>query len=149
MPTSKRLYTLSVTYPAAALTDARCADCGEPVESQGGFLIVHSSDGGLVYDIVQELKRDWEPEGWLADPVDREEWIARYDSARFFWPKADKIYFTRGTARKRAKLLESYGAKVTIIESEPIVWLTPERIRENRIEELEREIADLRTLQEF
>lgn len=58
----------------------------------------------------------WEPEGW--DP----EWNGDPDAdLDFRWPRVHP-YLSRSGAVARAKMLESYGAKVTIRRSNPITW---------------------------
>ncbi|GIT80212.1 hypothetical protein LLS1_18810 [Leifsonia sp. LS1] len=146
-----RLFTLTVRYPAEAYLDRMwCTACSEPVIEDADGNLVHQYDGTILDNVedetYNELNRDWEPEGWLSDPDDRAAWVERFGDEKFFWPKADKVYFTKGTARSRARLLESYGAKVDIVESEPVIWLTPERIQQNRIAELEAELASLRSV---
>ncbi|MGW4718913.1 hypothetical protein [Nocardia sp. NPDC004260] len=64
---------------------------------------------------------DWAPEGWDPDP----EWIERFGrdtGAAFFWPKTDKEFKSRSSARKLKQLIESYGAKAIIQRSAEIVW---------------------------
>lgn len=61
---------------------------------------------------------DWEPEGWEAD----EEYIHRYGTDEFFWPKVERVYRTRDTAVRRAQLLEKYGATVHLLRSKPLEW---------------------------
>ncbi len=60
---------------------------------------------------------DWEPPGWAPeyspDP---------YSDDRFVWPTAKRLYTSKSGARTRARLLESYGATVRIVASEPVVW---------------------------
>ena len=88
--------------------------------------------------------KDWTPPGWLEHPEVRAWWIETHLTEDFFWPKSTSIYFTKASARKRARLIESYGATVRVIESEPVVWLTADLIREKRITELEQSLADLK-----
>lgn len=53
----------------------------------------------------------WEPANW---PEERASLIKanlmRSDETEFFWPVMDKVYMSRSTAKKRAQLLERYGA---------------------------------------
>lgn len=86
----------------------------------------------------------WTPEGWLDNDLAREQWVERHGDTRFFWPSTNRLYQSRSGARDRAALIEAYGATAVVIESEPIVWLTPEVRRARRIEALEAELRDLR-----
>lgn len=58
---------------------------------------------------------DWQPGGW-----DPEHGLLKYGSEEFVWPKVRKIYQSRSAAVERALLLESYGAKVRLLRSEPL-----------------------------
>lgn len=40
----------------------------------------------------------------------------------FVWPVTNRVYGSQSTARKRAKLLESYGATAVVERSNRIVW---------------------------
>ena len=86
---------------------------------------------------------DWTPAGWLEDGLARAEWIKRHGDTRFFWPSTKRLYQSRSGAEARAALIRSYGATVDVIESDEIVWLTPEIKRERKIAELRAEIARL------
>lgn len=85
----------------------------------------------------------WAPDGWLEDELEREWWIKRHGDTRFFWPSTKRLYQSRSGAEARAALIRSYGATVEVIESDEIVWLTPEMKRERKIAELRAEIARL------
>ncbi|MGW5518466.1 hypothetical protein [Nocardia africana] len=61
---------------------------------------------------------EWEPEGW--DPDD--EYIDRFGSSQFFWPKTNRDWKSRSSALKRKRLVESYGATAIIQRSSEIVW---------------------------
>lgn len=65
-------------------------------------------------------ERGWEPKDWdgWADEVAGD---LDASSIYFQWPSV-KTYLSQSTAKRRADLLRKYGATVTIIRSEPIVW---------------------------
>lgn len=112
-----KLYKVEITdYPAEAL--------------------IQTEDGPIVDEA-------WAPANWLADDDERAAWVDRHGSTRFFWPATGRLYRSRSGAKDRARLIESYGATVEVIESEPIVWLTPEVRRARRIHALETELLDL------
>ena len=92
---------------------------------------------------LYDVDPGWVPDGWLEDEDERREWVARYGDARFFWPSTRKLYQSRSGAEARAALIRSYGATVEVVESDEIVWLTPEIKRERKIVELRAEIARL------
>lgn len=121
-----KLYKVQITaYPTAALLLDETAPAGE----------------------FAGLDESWSPPGWLADDHDREEWITRHGDTQFFWPATGRLYQSRSGATARARLIEAYGATVEVVESEPIVWLTPEVRRARRIEALENELLELRAVQ--
>lgn len=138
MTRKSKLYKLEVIYPEGAWHTV-CDTCGAPATDEDLF---ETSD----HEWYAELDPSWEPPGWLADPEARANWVERFGDTRFFWPKADKLYFTKGTARKRADLLERYGAKVQIIESEPIVWLSPDVLMQRELDRLNGEITLLKSV---
>lgn len=116
-----KLYKVEITnYPAEAL--------------------IQTEDGPIVDEA-------WAPANWLADDDERAAWVERHGDTRFFWPATWRLYRSRSGAKDRARLIESYGATVDVVESEPIVWLTPEIRRARRIEALEAELMALRTEQ--
>lgn len=128
-----------VAMPESAFRQVLAAELPEyELESYGLY-----SDELTPGQTVSEYVEGWEPEGWLSDPEKREWWIERTGSTDFFWPKSTTIYFTKRTAQNRARLIESYGATVKVIESEAVVWLTPERVKTNRIAELRAELDAL------
>jgi hypothetical protein len=47
--------------------------------------------------------------------------FAEANDGNFWWPRHTR-YLTKQTAEKRADLLRKYGATVTVVRSEPIVW---------------------------
>ena len=129
-----------VALPASALRTVRVFDM-TTWELEGYEM---SRDEHGPDDTIQLPVFEWEPPGWLEDPAKRTWWMETHHTEKFFWPKSTTLYFTKTSARKRARLIESYGATVRVIESEPVVWLTAELIREKRITELEQSLADLK-----
>jgi hypothetical protein len=84
------------------------------------------------------LDPTWEPEGWSVYCEER--WGERRD---FWWPSTKRLYQSRSGARDRAALIEYWGATAEIVESEPVVWLTPDVKRARRRAELLTELATL------
>ncbi|AFA45058.1 hypothetical protein I5H99_gp049 [Mycobacterium phage WillSterrel] len=60
----------------------------------------------------------WRPPGWR--PVGNYTQIMGTDE--FVWPVTNKVYGSHSTAKKRADLLESYGATAVVERSSRIVW---------------------------
>lgn len=71
------------------------------------------------YEAEGEWDLDWQPENWNPPYYDMSDPEAD-DSFR--WPRANRRYLSRKEAERRAALLESYGAKVAIERSQPVVW---------------------------
>lgn len=65
------------------------------------------------------LEPGWEPENWDGLPDDFS--YAEDPNVHFRWPRV-KTYLSKTGAEARAKLLRSFGAAVTVQESEPVVW---------------------------
>lgn len=129
-----------VALPESAMRTVRVFELEEwELEGYEVFLDEHEPD-----DTVRLPVDNWAPPGWLEDADVRAWWIDSHETEQFFWPKSTTLYFSKSSARKRARLIESYGATVNVIESETVTWLTPERIREKRIAELELLLADLK-----
>lgn len=61
---------------------------------------------------------EWSPPGWT--PSD--EYIDRFNTTKFFWPKDCVEYKSRTSAKRRAELLQSFGATVVIERSSEITW---------------------------
>lgn len=61
---------------------------------------------------------DWHPPGWR--PRGRYTEILGTD--RFIWPVTNKTYHSRSTAKKRADLIESFGATAVVERSSKITW---------------------------
>lgn len=63
----------------------------------------------------------WEPDGWqdVLDSVDEYSHPSLRDTVKdggtFFWPRAERVYLSRSTATRRAKLLRSYGATAYVM----------------------------------
>lgn len=67
----------------------------------------------------------WEPENWAEERASlKKAGLMRADEDEFFWPVMDKVYMSRSTAKKRADLLERYGATATAVRGH-IEWDDP------------------------
>ncbi|MFF1392089.1 hypothetical protein [Rhodococcus erythropolis] len=60
----------------------------------------------------------WAPAGWR--PEGR--YVEIMGTSDFVWPVTNKVYHSRSTAKKRAALLESYGATADVERSSRITW---------------------------
>ncbi|UVT31482.1 hypothetical protein SEA_SEJANUS_50 [Mycobacterium phage Sejanus] len=69
----------------------------------------------------------WRPPGWR--PVGNYTQIMGTDE--FVWPVTSKVYGSYSTAKKRADLLESYGATAVVERSSRITW--PDNEFENEV----------------
>lgn len=69
-------------------------------------------------DMVWVPVPGWAPPGWR--PVGN--YVEILGTSEFVWPVTNKVYGSRSTAKKRADLLESYGATAVIECSNRIVW---------------------------
>ncbi|SKI83571.1 gp49 [Mycobacteroides abscessus subsp. massiliense] len=69
-------------------------------------------------EIHTEPVPGWRPPGWR--PVGR--YVEMLNTDEFVWPVTHHTYGSRSTAKKRADLLESYGATVVIERSSRITW---------------------------
>lgn len=65
-----------------------------------------------------EPKPDWQPPGWRPEG----NYVEIMGTSEFVWPVTNQVYGSQGTARKRAKLLESYGATAIVERSSQITW---------------------------
>ena len=63
----------------------------------------------------------WAPPAWRP----RGNYVEIMGTSEFVWPVTNKVYGTRSTAKKRADLLESYGATTVIEQSSRIAWPDP------------------------
>lgn len=67
----------------------------------------------------------WEPENWAEERASlKKAGLMRADEDEFFWPVMDKVYMSKSTAKKRADLLERYGATATAVRGH-IEWDDP------------------------
>lgn len=67
----------------------------------------------------------WEPENWPEERAAlKRANLMRPEETEFFWPVMDKVYMSRSTAKKRADLLERYGATAHVVRSR-LVWEDP------------------------
>jgi hypothetical protein len=64
------------------------------------------------------LRYGWEPPGWEPD---RDDQLDPACDVYFRWP-AIRDYLTKTNADRRAALLRSYGAEVTVLRSQPVTW---------------------------
>lgn len=113
-------------------------------------IVDYPCDGEGGHYTFSGVEMEWVPDGWLSDPENRAEWIARHGDDRFFWPKSGLIYKSRSAAQARADLIESYGATAVVLVSEPewksLAEARAEREaarRQARIEDLRSRIAAL------
>jgi hypothetical protein len=60
----------------------------------------------------------WSPVGWKPEG----NYVQILGTSQFVWPTTNKLYRSRSTAKKRAQLLESFGATVVIERSSKITW---------------------------
>lgn len=60
----------------------------------------------------------WEPPGWRPEG----KYVEIMGTSEFVWPVTNKVYGSRSTAKKRADLLESFGAAAVIQRSSRISW---------------------------
>lgn len=58
----------------------------------------------------------WEPETWQRSPNADPD----YDPS-FRWPR-ERLYLSRSGADQRAMVFRHYGAKVTVVRSQPVEW---------------------------
>lgn len=66
----------------------------------------------------------WHPPGWR--PAGN--YVQIMGTDQFVWPVTNKVYASRTTAKKRADLLESYGATAVVERSSRITW--PDEVEE-------------------
>jgi hypothetical protein len=60
----------------------------------------------------------WAPPGWEPSP----EYLGRFRTDEFIWPAEGRKYMSRSGAKRRAELLESFGATVVLERSSRITW---------------------------
>lgn len=69
----------------------------------------------------------WEPPNWAEERASlKRANLMRPEETEFFWPSMDKIYMSRSTAKKRADLLERYGATAHVVRSK-LNWEDPRK----------------------
>lgn len=64
----------------------------------------------------------WRPPGWR--PVGN--YTQMLGTEEFVWPVTNKVYGSQSTAKKRADLIESFGATAVVERSSRIIWPDPE-----------------------
>ncbi|MBD3778502.1 MAG: hypothetical protein IE923_04455 [Micrococcales bacterium] len=104
-----------------------------PRDGEGGFWTSRDA-----------IDMEWVPDGWLTDPEQRAEWIARHGDDRFFWPRTGVVYKSRSAAQARADLIASYGAKAVVLVAEPQWKSLADAKAERETARRQKRIADLR-----
>lgn len=66
----------------------------------------------------------WRPPGWR--PEGR--YVEIMGTDEFVWPVTNQVYGSQSTAKKRAALLESFGATAIVERSSRITWPETEEI---------------------
>ncbi|BBY78892.1 hypothetical protein H7I53_18230 [Mycolicibacterium pulveris] len=84
----------------------------------GAFEPVGPFDPEHPEDAIWEPVPGWRPPGWR--PTGNYTQIMGTDE--FVWPVTNKVYASRATAKKRADLIESFGASVVVERSSRITW---------------------------
>ncbi|OBK09048.1 hypothetical protein [Mycolicibacterium conceptionense] len=64
----------------------------------------------------------WRPPGWRP----RGNYTEILGTDEFVWPTTNQVYASRSTAKKRADLIESFGATAVVERSSRITWPEPE-----------------------
>ena len=70
------------------------------------------------YENCWALVPGWSPPGWKPEG----NYTQILGTSQFVWPTTNKLYHSRSTAKKRARLLESFGATAVIERSSKITW---------------------------
>lgn len=70
-------------------------------------------DGDLLEPVAGWAPPGWRPEG---------RYVELLGTSDFVWPVTNKVYHSRSTAKKRADLLESFGATAVVERSSRITW---------------------------
>jgi len=73
---------------------------------------------------IWEPTPGWRPPGWR--PAGNYTQILGTDE--FVWPVTNKVYGSHSTAKKRADLLESFGATAAVERSSRITWPEPDSV---------------------
>lgn len=63
----------------------------------------------------------WRPPGWRPQG----EYTRILGTDEFVWPVTNKVYGSHSTAKKRADLIESFGATAVVERSSRITWPDP------------------------
>ena len=128
-----RLYTVVIdAYPVDACDIYPSGDYPEHINP---VAVVES--GEIQDDIVGSLIHGWEPENWADhDMGDRE----------FYWPATGFVYRSRSAATARAGLIESYGAKATVYECDPVWVSVAAANKHRRLQRVAARVAKLRRL---
>lgn len=90
----------------------------------GAFEPVSPVDPEFPEDTMWDPVPGWAPPGWR--PAG--DYAQIMGTTEFVWPVTNKVYGTRSTAKKRADLLESFGATAVVERSSRITW--PEDVAE-------------------
>src|SRR4051812_5804376 len=67
----------------------------------------------------------WAPPGWQPDA----NYVEKLGTSEFVWPSTQKVYRSYSGALKRARLIESFGAKA-VIERSNTRWLEAHPVRD-------------------
>lgn len=85
---------------------------------EGAFQPVGPFDPDYPEDAIWLPVPGWRPPGWR--PVGN--YVQIMGTDEFVWPVTNKVYGSHSTAKKRADLLESYGATAVVERSSRIIW---------------------------
>jgi len=75
---------------------------------------IYHADGEKAWELVP----GWAPPGWTPEG----NYTKMLGTSEFVWPSTKQIYRSRSTAKKRAELIESFGATAVIERSSRINW---------------------------
>lgn len=64
----------------------------------------------------------WRPPGWRPQG----EYVRLHGTDEFVWPTTTHVWASHTTAKKRADLIESFGATAVVERSSRITWPEPE-----------------------
>jgi len=64
----------------------------------------------------------WRPPGWRPQG----EYVRLHGTDEFVWPTTSHVWASYSTAKKRANLIESFGAIAVVERSSRITWPEPE-----------------------
>ncbi|MGE2733797.1 hypothetical protein [Mycolicibacterium vaccae] len=68
----------------------------------------------------------WRPPGWRP----RGEYVRLHGTDEFVWPTTTHVWGSYKTAKKRADLIESFGATAVVERSSRITWPEPEAVED-------------------